>query len=265
MGQLLAATTHVDGGFIAASIIWFLIYYVCTALGMYGAFTKAGSYGQPKWAAFIPLYRFIIMLRVAGRPRIWGWFLLLYLLGAIPLIGLVASIGLLIVSIFVLNDISKSFGHGAGFTVGLVLLPFIFWLILWLGPSTYRGPAGPEGGGQPGGLAWLRRWLRPGTRLSPAATRLSPAGRVPPSGPAAPAHARLSAAATPGPTAAARADAPAPVVEGAAAGSFSRSAPPGPAGRRGRPPGSRGWLRPEPGPIGHRARAPPWHRHRVRG
>ncbi len=155
MGHLLAATTqgntHVRGGFIAASIIWFLIYYLCTALGMYGAFAKAGSYGHPKWAAFIPLYRFIIMLRVAGRPRVWGWFLLLYLLGAIPLIGLLASIGLLIVSIFVLNDISKSFGHGAGFTVGLVLLPFIFWLILWLGQSTYRGPAGPEGRGQPGG------------------------------------------------------------------------------------------------------------------
>ena len=214
---------------------------------MYGAFAKAGSYGHPKWAAFIPLYRFIIMLRVAGRPRVWGWFLLLYLLGAIPLIGLLASIGLLIVSIFVLNDISKSFGHGAGFTVGLVLLPFIFWLILWLGQSTYRGPAGPEGGGQPGGGYGGGYAPEPG--YPPPPPGYPPQGGYPPSGAAAPTHARLSTAATPGRTAAARADAPAPVVEGAAAGSFSRSAPPGPAGRRGRPPGSRGWLRPEPGPI----------------
>ena len=155
MGHLLAATTygssHVGGGFIAVSIIWFLIYYLCTALGMYGAFTKAGSYGQPKWAGIrpaLPLHH-----HAAGRGQAEGLGLVPAPVpaGAIPLIGLLASIGLLIVSIFVLNDISKSFGHGAGFTVGLVLLPFIFWLILWLGPSTYRGPAGPEGGGHLGG------------------------------------------------------------------------------------------------------------------
>ena len=96
MGHLLLATTYgrpSGGGFIAVSIIWFLVYYLCTALGMYGAFAKAGTYGQPKWAAFVPLYRFIIMLRVAGRPRIWGWFLLLYVAGVIPLVGVLASIG----------------------------------------------------------------------------------------------------------------------------------------------------------------------------
>jgi len=157
MGHLLAASTsyHVHGGLIAFYVVWGVIYYLCTALGMYGSFQKAGSYGEPTWAAFVPLYRFIIILRVAGRPRNWGWFLLLYVAYFILPLGVIASIALLVVGIFVLNDISKSFGHGPGFTVGLVLLPFVFWLILWLGPSQYRGPSGPAaasdtfGGGYP--------------------------------------------------------------------------------------------------------------------
>ena len=37
-----------------------------------------------------------------------------------------------------MHGISKSFGHGTGFTVGLVLLPFIFQLVLGFGSSEYR-------------------------------------------------------------------------------------------------------------------------------
>jgi len=47
----------------------------------------------------------------------------------------------LIISIIVYYDLSRSFGHGGGFTVGLVFLSWIFLLILWLGQSEYRGPA----------------------------------------------------------------------------------------------------------------------------
>ena len=85
----------------------------------------------------MPVYQFIILLRVAGRPAWWAWFLLL------PLFPYLGSIALFVLWIIILNDVSKSFGHGGGFTVGLVLLPVIFWFILWLGESTYRGPQGP--------------------------------------------------------------------------------------------------------------------------
>ncbi len=37
-----------------------------------------------------------------------------------------------------MHGISKSFGHGTGFTVGLVLLPFIFQLVLGFGSSKYK-------------------------------------------------------------------------------------------------------------------------------
>ncbi|MGN1095283.1 MAG: DUF5684 domain-containing protein [Eubacteriales bacterium] len=37
-----------------------------------------------------------------------------------------------------MHGVSKSFGHGAGFTVGLILLTIIFQLILSFGSSEYR-------------------------------------------------------------------------------------------------------------------------------
>jgi len=144
MGHLLAATNSGPG---AGLVLIYIVFYVLFALGAWGAYKKASPQGDPAWAAFVPIYNFIVLLKVAGRPVTWAWFLLLVF---IPIVG---SLALLVVSIIVLNDVSKSFGHGGGFTVGLVLLAPIFWYILWLGPSTYRGPAGPAGmgGGYGGG------------------------------------------------------------------------------------------------------------------
>jgi hypothetical protein len=139
MGLLTAATSN--GGGAAILLVFFLTLYVLFALPVWGTYQKASPQGEPAWAAFVPIYQFIVLLRVAGRPKTWAWFLLLYFAGfVLPVIGLIP---LYVVTIIVLNDVSKSFGHGSGFTVGLVLLPIIFWFILWLGKSTYLGPQGP--------------------------------------------------------------------------------------------------------------------------
>jgi hypothetical protein len=146
MGHLMIASS---GGTVFAFFILYVALYFIFTLGVYGTYKKAGPNGDPAWSAFVPIYNFIVMLKVAGRPLWWGWFLLL------PIIPFLGSLALLVISIIVLNDVSKSFGHGGGFTVGLVLLSVIFWYILWLGKSVYRGPAGPAGtmamgGPQPG-------------------------------------------------------------------------------------------------------------------
>jgi hypothetical protein len=47
--------------------------------------------------------------------------------------------------IIVLNDLSKSFGHGVGFTLGLIFLGFIFLPVLAFGGSKYVGPAARQG------------------------------------------------------------------------------------------------------------------------
>ena len=86
-------------------------------------FVKAG---KPGWGIIIPIYNFILMLEIAGRP-IW-WVILMF----VP----VAS---LVVAILVNIDIAKKFGQGAGFGIGLAFLPFIFVPILGFGDAQYQG------------------------------------------------------------------------------------------------------------------------------
>lgn len=88
-------------------------------------FEKAG---KPGWAAIIPIYNIIVLLEIIGRP-IW-WIILMF----IPLVNIVIFI---IVSI----DLSKSFGRGTLFGLGLCFLSFIFYPILGFGSDTFRGPA----------------------------------------------------------------------------------------------------------------------------
>jgi len=47
-----------------------------------------------------------------------------------------------VVAIWVTNLLSKSFGKGVAFTLGLLFLPVIFYLILGFGNAEYIGPAG---------------------------------------------------------------------------------------------------------------------------
>ena len=143
MGPIVGALLASSGGSVAY-VIFVIALYVVSALGFYGTYQKAG---QPGWAAFVPIYNVWILLKIVGRP---GWWLALYLLFIVPFFG---EIAVFVISVIVLYDLSRSFGHGGAFTVGLVLLPWIFSYILWLGPSTYQGPAalsGPGGPGHPG-------------------------------------------------------------------------------------------------------------------
>ena len=99
-----------------------LVFYIAAE---WRIFSKAG---QPGWAVIIPIYNTLVALKIVGRP--WWWIFLF----VIPVVDIV-------VAIVVWYDLSKSFGHRAAFTVGLVILSWIFLLILWLGPSSYRGPS----------------------------------------------------------------------------------------------------------------------------
>ncbi|HBL76732.1 MAG: hypothetical protein A2W90_23520 [Bacteroidetes bacterium GWF2_42_66] len=87
--------------------------------------------GKPGWACIIPIYNFIVLLEIVGKP--W-WWLLLYL---IPIVNIVLAV-------WVINLLSKSFGKTEGFTIGLIFLGFIFFPILGLGEAQYVGPAGQQ-------------------------------------------------------------------------------------------------------------------------
>jgi len=98
---------------------------VFVVAGVWKTFVKAG---QPGWAAIIPIYNMIVMLQVAEKPL---WWIILFF---IPIANLIATI---LVSI----AIAEHFGKGAGFGIGLWLLPIIFYPILGFGSAMYTGTA----------------------------------------------------------------------------------------------------------------------------
>ena len=112
--------------FFALWILFCIALAVIALAGTWKAFEKAG---QPGWACLIPIYNVYIMLKIGGKP---GWWLILFL---IPFANI-------IVGIWATNMISKSFGKDEGFTIGLLLLGFIFWPILGFGDAKYQGPYG---------------------------------------------------------------------------------------------------------------------------
>ena len=108
-----------------SGIVWLIYVVVIVAViaGWWMLFTKAGKAG---WKSIIPIYSFIVILKIVGRD--WWWVILM----VIPFVNL-------IVWIIVSLDLAKSFGRGTGFGIGLAFLSPIFALILGFGNDTYRG------------------------------------------------------------------------------------------------------------------------------
>jgi hypothetical protein len=108
------------------AIILYIAIIILLIAAMWTVFRKAG---QPGWACIIPIYNAIVFFRVIGKP--W-WWLFLWIIPVVNIIFVIWS----------LNLLSKSFGKGEGFTVGLIFLWIIFLPILAFGDAKYQGPAG---------------------------------------------------------------------------------------------------------------------------
>lgn len=102
------------------TIVWLAI-VILIIVSMWKIYQKAGQHG---WASIVPIYNYIVLLEITGKP-IW-WILLFF----IPLINIIFII-------IVYNELSKSFGQNVGFTLGLIFLPFIFYPMLAFGNYTY--------------------------------------------------------------------------------------------------------------------------------
>lgn len=109
-------------------VIIYLGIIVLMIAAMWKIFVKAG---KPGWAAIIPIYNIIVLLEIVGKPV---WWIILFL---IPFINFIFGI-------WTVNLLSKSFGKDEGYTIGLLLLPFVFYPILGFGSTQYKGPAAKE-------------------------------------------------------------------------------------------------------------------------
>jgi ABC-type sulfate transport system permease subunit len=104
-------------------MIVFAIIALFLIAAMWKVFEKAG---EPGWAAIIPIYNIIILLKIAGKP---AWWVILFI---VPVVNF-------IIAILVALAIAKNFGKGTGFGLGLAFLGFIFYPVLAWGDARYQG------------------------------------------------------------------------------------------------------------------------------
>ena len=107
---------------IGSSIISLAI-SVLIIVALWKVYDKAG---KPGWAAIIPIYNIWVLLEIIKKP--WWWLLLLL----IPIVNIV-------ILIIMIHNLSLKFGKGVGFTIGMILLPFIFIPILGFGDAKCKG------------------------------------------------------------------------------------------------------------------------------
>lgn len=115
------------GSVITQYLGFMTVIYVLLIIAMWKIFTKAG---KPGWASIVPIYNVIVMFQIIGLNP---WLLLLYL---IPVVNFVVAI---VFSIMQASRLSKAFGKGTGFALGLFFLNPIFLLMLGFGDSKYIG------------------------------------------------------------------------------------------------------------------------------
>lgn len=131
-------------------IIWFL-----HAIAFWRIFSKSGETG---WKSLIPVYSNYILFKIAGKQSLFPTVLILA--AASAFLNIISNFfkdddsrfivliiwGIIIILCVILSKIyvdysyslSKAFGHGIAFALGLIFLEPIFILILGFGRSQYR-------------------------------------------------------------------------------------------------------------------------------
>ena len=109
---------------------------------------------EPGWKSLIPYYNTYMLFKISWKGKVYFLLLLSYILGLISWISLGAILPnsdflvfcVLIFLVFVPSIIniglwvklSKSFGMGIAFAIGLIILNLIFIMILAFGSSEYK-------------------------------------------------------------------------------------------------------------------------------
>lgn len=130
--------------------------FVLSLIGKYFIFEKMG---MPGWKSLIPIYSDYLLFReLIGAGYFWGYIASALLAGscsAFVTIGLVSGVMeflfiitavaactvTIAIQIKLAHSLSKSFGHGIGYTFGLVFIEPIMLMILGLGNNRYARAA----------------------------------------------------------------------------------------------------------------------------
>ncbi|MCD8185572.1 MAG: DUF5684 domain-containing protein [Rikenellaceae bacterium] len=133
---------------------------------------------QPAWKAIIPYYNFWVLMKCLKQSMVRFWISIGCMVGMLlTLVVLLSNISMAMITgqaisqtlvtvcgllalvffaiafaigIVVAHGLSKSFGHGAGYTTGLILLPFVFYPLLAFGDDRFVEPEDPAPSGPAG-------------------------------------------------------------------------------------------------------------------
>ncbi|WP_394248841.1 DUF5684 domain-containing protein [Arthrobacter pityocampae] len=123
----MTTTTTTDPAYAAGAaiggLLGLVIALLITGFALRGMFKKAG---EPGWAAFVPLYNIIVLLRISGLSP---W---LVLLSFIPIANVVLFVLLAI-------NLAKVFGKGAGTAILIFFFAVIMYFVLSYGSARYLG------------------------------------------------------------------------------------------------------------------------------
>lgn len=120
---------------VLAILIWLL--------PVAGKWKVYGKLGMPGWYSIIPVYADYKLCERVHRGDETRTFLLAYLIVLIcswafcwvDTVGALLALAQLVMTIIVLNDMSRAFGKETGYTIGLVIFGFVFWTMLGFGAS----------------------------------------------------------------------------------------------------------------------------------
>lgn len=106
---------------------------VLQIVSMWKLFQKAK---KPGWAAIVPVYNLIVLFDIIGYK--W-YYIFLFLLGCIPVVG---QLALILFNIHYNVKLSKAFGQDIGYGIGLAFLPVVFMPIFAFSKNiNYVGPS----------------------------------------------------------------------------------------------------------------------------
>lgn len=133
----------------------FIIFYILLVIGQWMVFQKAGQAG---WKSLIPIYNRFVFWRIAGKSflKFLGITVLFIIAISILLaISASSSVGIFAILLPILyiallvffiseaynvsSNLSRSFGHGTGFALGLFFLQPLFLIILGFNKDEYKG------------------------------------------------------------------------------------------------------------------------------
>ena len=138
------------GGILAVFAFGQIVSFVMAVLEIIGGWKVFNKFGEPGWKAIIPFYNYYVEYKYTWKPVMALPVIILGIGGGIAMqcvaegsaLQMIFSLAFLVGWVFSIvgfHKLSKAFGKGIGFTIGMVLFPGIFRMILGFGKAQYVG------------------------------------------------------------------------------------------------------------------------------